>query len=291
MIYAPKTVFGGRSMLRLDSGGALTVAVPLWWWTFACLRVAVSTSQRSSFVYNPVRNLENARGLFSVTSVWSGLFVPDVTLSCDPARSLSGFASVGSQGIFGFVVSDTLVVMGRPGRQWSAWTSVLLWRCDVTDGSRLRAEVTFSFYQVTRGTFLFPVLNVVTVMLSMIQTETVWFKSGAVWAVNEQITSELQIQLSLVDIFNSSGLSAHFTFYQWFIWLPYFSERSSAPLSAAGKVKPSRFCCVSRCSVHHLAFTAMSLLNDEHLAGRRSTQRPRSRLVSLLGISRCHLGI
>lgn len=44
----------------------------------------------------------------------------------DPARSLSGFASFSSQGIFGIVVSDTLIVMGRPGCQWSAWISILL---------------------------------------------------------------------------------------------------------------------------------------------------------------------
>lgn len=43
----------------------------------------------------------------------------------DPARSLSGFASFSSQGIFGIVVSDTLIVMGRPGCQWSAWISIL----------------------------------------------------------------------------------------------------------------------------------------------------------------------
>lgn len=44
----------------------------------------------------------------------------------DPARSLSGFASFSSQGIFGILVSDTLIVMGRPGFQWSAWISILL---------------------------------------------------------------------------------------------------------------------------------------------------------------------
>lgn len=45
---------------------------------------------------------------------------------CDPARSLSSFAPFSSQGIFGIVVSDTLIVMGRPGCQWSAWISILL---------------------------------------------------------------------------------------------------------------------------------------------------------------------
>lgn len=44
----------------------------------------------------------------------------------DPARSLSGFSSFTSQTIFGIVVSDTLIVMGRGGCQWSAWISILL---------------------------------------------------------------------------------------------------------------------------------------------------------------------
>lgn len=43
----------------------------------------------------------------------------------DPARSLSGFSSFTSQTIFGIVVSDTLIVMGRGGCQWSAWISIL----------------------------------------------------------------------------------------------------------------------------------------------------------------------
>lgn len=57
----------------------------------------------------------------------------------DPARSLSGFSSFTSQTIFGIVVSDTLIVMGRGGCQWSAWISILLRSasrdqpCDVTD--------------------------------------------------------------------------------------------------------------------------------------------------------------
>lgn len=54
----------------------------------------------------------------------------------DPARSLSGFAPFSSQGIFGIVVSDTLIVMGRPGCQWSAWISILL-------GSASRASATW----------------------------------------------------------------------------------------------------------------------------------------------------
>lgn len=68
----------------------------------------------------------------------------DVSVSCDcnheaasdPARSLSGFTSFSSQGIFGIVVSDTLIVMGRPGCQWSAWISILL-------GSARRATATW----------------------------------------------------------------------------------------------------------------------------------------------------
>lgn len=54
----------------------------------------------------------------------------------DPARSLSASASFSSQGIFGIVVSDTLIVMGRPGCQWSAWISILL-------GSASRASATW----------------------------------------------------------------------------------------------------------------------------------------------------
>lgn len=61
----------------------------------------------------------------------------------DPARSLSGFALFSSQGIFGMVVSDTLIVMGRPGCQWSAWISILL-------GSASRASATWCNRSLSR---------------------------------------------------------------------------------------------------------------------------------------------
>lgn len=67
-------------------------------------------------------------------TVLSSVCVTCVSESCDsnheaasdPARSLSGFSSFTSQTIFGIAVSDTLIVMGRGGCQWSAWISILL---------------------------------------------------------------------------------------------------------------------------------------------------------------------
>lgn len=58
----------------------------------------------------------------------------------DPARSLSGFVTFSSQGIFG-IVSDTLILMGCSGCPWSAWISVLR-------GSVRRASVTWCNWSV-----------------------------------------------------------------------------------------------------------------------------------------------
>lgn len=87
-----------------------------------------------------------------VTSVWLCECNHEAAASDPAARSLSGFSSFTSQqDIFGVAVSDTLIITGRLGCQWSARISILLLLLLLLFFSVMQVELSLCKRGVTDG--------------------------------------------------------------------------------------------------------------------------------------------